>query len=233
MKKVVFDPRTQVLLLLIATIAIFISNMTVIVSLFVFMAIYLIIQGQIKSVIKFTIIFTIVGYLQFLIINTGGQAISFLGFFTSLILRFMPIIMAASILSKNPSGKIMSALQKWRLPKNMLVTFVVSLRFLPVMKFECQSIQISAKMRGLSLTNPKNWLHPLNTFEYTIVPLLMRSLRISEELAAAAMTKGIDNDEARTSIYSLKMNVLDYLIIILLISSIVIAGIYSNGGSLW
>ena len=60
----------------------------------------------------------------------------------------------------------------------------------------------------------------------------MRSLRISEELAAAAMIKGIDNSKARTSIYSLRMNVFDYLIIVLLISCILIAAMYIEGGGL-
>ena len=80
MNKLGFDPRTQTLLLLIATVAIFVSKMSVIYGLFIFMAIYLIIQGQIKLMLKFTIAFVIVGYVQFLIVSSAIPAINFLGF---------------------------------------------------------------------------------------------------------------------------------------------------------
>nr|WP_279381641.1 energy-coupling factor transporter transmembrane component T [Enterococcus sp. DIV2402] len=183
---------------------------------------YLLYNRHYKRAVKSILLVLIVTAFHFYSLITDYQSLKFFGFFTFLILRFGPVIMFASILQEVPSGQMISSLQKLKIPKNILITLVVTLRFFPIIKMENDTIQISAKLRGLSFSQPKNWLHPLNSFEYTFVPLMMRTLKITDELAASAMTKGIDYPKKRTSIYESRLSRDDILITCLVFSCSVI-----------
>ena len=153
--------------------------------------------------------------LHVVISQSDHQVLKLSGFFTFLGLRFTPVILVSAILQKVPSGKLVASLQTMNMPKNIIITLAVAMRFLPIMKFEYETIQMSSQLRGLSLRQLKNWLHPLRSFEYTIIPLMMRTLKIADELAASAATKGIDYPKPRTSIYMIHITILDYIILLL------------------
>ncbi len=61
---------------------------------------------------------------------------------------------------------------------------------------------------------------PMMTLEYTMVPLLMSTATIADELAAASLSRGLDADTKRTSIEDVRLRLQDYLLILF---SIVIA----------
>ena len=46
--------------------------------------------------------------------------------------------------------------------------------------------------------------------EYTLVPLIMSAINTSDELSAAAVTRGIENPCQKTSIIDIKMKTFDY-----------------------
>ncbi|WP_342757199.1 energy-coupling factor transporter transmembrane component T [Kineothrix sedimenti] len=209
MKKKYIDPRIQFLLLVFIGIIILVSDVNRLILLNLLALSYLLYNGHMKGAIKTSVMLMVVVVFHFYILKSDYQVLKFVGFFTFLILRFSPVIMFASVLQEVPSGKMISSLQNLGIPKNILITLAVTLRFFPIIKVENESIQMSAKLRGLSLSQPKNWLHPLNSFEYTFVPLMMRTLKITDELAASAMTKGIDYPEARTSIYDSRIKFSD------------------------
>ena len=48
------------------------------------------------------------------------------------------------------------------------------------------------RTRGISLKSPKNWIRLNQVFEYAIIPLLMRTIRLADDLSASATTRGID-----------------------------------------
>ena len=90
-----------------------------------------------------------IGFYGYLLI-TDQQWIKFLGLLCFLILRFGPIITMARVLQEVPTGRLMAALQLLKLPKNLILTVVVTLRFFPIIKLENDTIQMSARLRGLS-----------------------------------------------------------------------------------
>jgi len=182
-----------------------------------FMSIYLCIQGYYKKTIQYLLIICTLFLIQYGISHVNVNILTFIGFTTFIVLRFMPVFMGAYSLGRVPSGKLIAALQRIRLPMGILITLAVSSRFMPVIRLEFDAIQVSAKLRGVSITSPKNWLRPLSTFEYTIVPLLMRSLKISDELAASATTKGIDFPGKKTSIYPLAFKWYDLAVLLIYI----------------
>ena len=47
-------------------------------------------------------------------------------------------------------------------------------------------------IRGISDTVWKRVSHPLATIEYILIPLLMRCLKVTDELAASGTTRGLE-----------------------------------------
>lgn len=55
-------------------------------------------------------------------------------------------------------------------------------------------------------------LHPIKYIEYTLVPLLMRMIKISDELSASALIRGLDSDANRVTLTKLRFRWADLLI---------------------
>lgn len=220
MKKKI-DPRIQFLLLIVQSILVFFAQMDQLILLNVFALCYLVYAGLFRTAIKIGVVMAAtLGFYDYLLI-TDQQWIKFLGLLCFLILRFGPIITMARVLQEVPTGRLMAALQLLKLPKNLILTVVVTLRFFPIIKLENDTIQMSARLRGLSYSQPKNWLRPLRAFEYTFVPLMMRTMKITDELTASAMTKGIDCPGKRTSIYQTGFTVRDLVLVLFFFSYVV------------
>lgn len=196
-----FDPRTQLLMVLLSSLAAFAARLEDLPWIMGFMAVYLAVQGTFAGVLQWLSAAGLLYLLQIGIIRTNVGVIQVFSFMTMLALRLIPVFMASQALMKTPSGKLLAALQRLRLPQGLLVAVAVSSRFMPVLRLEYEAVQVSARLRGVSFRSPRNWLRPLAAFEYTMVPLLMRSLKISDQLAASAATKGIDAPGPKTSIY--------------------------------
>lgn len=212
MMKEIIDPRIQFLLLIFLGLIILISDINQLAMLNLLAVIYLMYNRRFFASVKLLFLIAIIIIFNYYASSTDYQFFKYLGFFVFLILRISPVIAFASILQEVPSGKMISSLQKLGIPQNILITLAVTLRFFPIIKKENKIIQSSAKLRGLSFKQISNWLHPLNSFEYSFVPLMMRTLKITDELAASAMTKGIDSPRKRTSIYENQLKGSDCLL---------------------
>jgi len=123
-----------------------------------------------------------------------------LGMFVDVVERLVPTFMIAGwAINTTETSELISALQNMRVPKGVIISLAVAFRFMPTVRHEFWYIKNTMKLRGVSL-NWKNLLrHPLKTMEYSLVPLLMRSMKIAEDLAASALTRGLDRENRRTS----------------------------------
>lgn len=57
------------------------------------------------------------------------------------------------------------------------------------------------------------FFHPLRTVEYVVVPLIFRSIKVGDELAAAAIVRGVENTGKKQSYYETKMSKTDIVIL--------------------
>lgn len=216
MKKSI-DPRIQFLLLIVQSILVLCAQMEQLILLNFFALAYLVYAGFFKTACKMGTIIAATVALYFYIVLSDQQWVKFLGFLCFLVLRFGPVIVMARVLQEVSTGRLMAAMQSLKLPKNFILTLAVTLRFFPIIKMENDTIQMSARLRGLSYSQPKNWLRPLQAFEYTFVPLMMRTMKITDELTASAMTKGIDCPGQRTSIYQTHLSVKDLMLVVIFV----------------
>lgn len=128
--------------------------------------------------------------------------------FTFLI-ELIPVFMAVYLVSQAPSGKLTAALRQLPLPSSVRLTVIVILRFVPTVASEFSDVLDAMKTRGLLLSPLQVVLHPLNTFEYVVVPMVFRSLKIADELAASSVVRGIESPYKKEGYYLNKMAVSD------------------------
>lgn len=138
--------------------------------------------------------------------------------FTFLI-ELIPVFMAVYLVSQAPSGKLTAALRQMPLPSSARLTVIVILRFVPTVASEFSDVLDAMKTRGLLRSPLQVVLHPLNTFEYVVVPMVFRSLKIADELAASSVVRGIESPYKKEGYYLNKMAVSDGVMIALFIST--------------
>lgn len=207
-----FDVRLQFSLLIICGfLAIFVTE-TGSLILAALAILQLVCQNQYRLGLNWLIIYVCLFLARYLI--STYMSASFLNVFLLMLLislKILPTFIIASGLSKVPSGQLLASLQKLNIPKSILLTLTVALRFFPILRVESKIIGDNARLRGISLKSPKNWLHFHQTFEYTIIPLLMRTIRLADDLSASATTRGIDAPGKKTSHYAIAFRPKDSL----------------------
>lgn len=128
--------------------------------------------------------------------------------------KFIVPIMAANLILKIPSGKVIAIFQKMPF-RNITLILIIMLRFAPTVAGEFGAVIEAMTIRGFLGDIKKVFLHPLKTMEYAIVPMVFRAIKTGDELSAAAVIKGVDNPCKKDSYYTNKMGHLDYIIIII------------------
>lgn len=128
------------------------------------------------------------------------------------LLFFPSLLLALFLVSEYNSSELLSGLQALKLPKIFIIGLTVTLRYIPTFRKEFKIIKESMYIRGVAFSLK----HPVQTFEYFIVPQLYRCLNLSGELTASGLIKAIDAPCKRTSFYGRRISLADYLVFALL-----------------
>jgi len=191
--KLVLDPRTKLFLVLCMGLSIALPvPMYVEAVNITFFACLFFLNGQAKTAVKLLLFFGVLAALSYVPQDAGflGGIVLPAAF---MVRRFMlPIVAGKYLIDSTPIGLLMSALEKLKMPANIVITLSVMFRFFPTLGEEYRCIKNAMKMRGIGLNALNVILHPLATLEYVMVPLLSSASRIGDELAAAGHTKGVD-----------------------------------------
>ena len=100
-------------------------------------------------------------------------------------------------------------------PQAVTIPLVVMFRYIPTLGIEYRQIKNAMAIRGISDTYLKRIVHPVRTVEYILVPLLMRCLKVTDELAASGTTRGLELDTRREALNEVRMGAGDWLAIAL------------------
>ena len=156
------------------------------------LSVYLIIQGFGRQTIKYLIVCGIFIVLRLL---SGGQGITILmpEMFLFMVLRILMMVMAAQPVIGMPPGEVVAVFKKIHAPDGIALPVTFMLRFFPTVRSEFSDVFASLRLRKLL-----SWKHPLDAMEYIVTPVIFRSSRIAEELAASAESRGISNPGKHT-----------------------------------
>lgn len=113
--------------------------------------------------------------------------------------KFVVLALLGVSLSKLASMQdLLAALQSMGTPQVILIPCMVILRFFPTIRRDASHLMESLKTRRVLVGGGFAFRHPALTCELLIVPLLMRSVRVSDELAASALARGLDSETQAT-----------------------------------
>lgn len=188
-----FDFRTKLLVIVLtmSLVAVLTSDI-LIYTLLGLLGVYLVVQGYVRQAIKYLII---CGIFVILRVLSGGEGITFLmpEMFLFMVLRILMMVMAAQPIFGMPPGEVVAVFKKIHAPDSIALPITFMLRFFPTVRSEFSDVFASLKLRGLL-----SWKHPLDALEYIVTPMIFRSSRIAEELAASAESRGISNPGRHT-----------------------------------
>ena len=122
-------------------------------------------------------------------------------------------VMVSALVVLLPMGQVMAALDGLGVRGTAMIVAIVVYRYVPTLLGEIRLIGSVARLRR---TGPawRVWLtRPLAQAERLVVPVLMRSARIADELSAVAVCKGMDPDRRRTALIEPRLGAADALVV--------------------
>lgn len=203
------DPRVRLILIPIAgAAAVFITGRIPFMILALGVGLLMFFSGAVKTTIKFLLIISGTCMLQTLLEGLKIPSLSILLVTILYVMqRFMLFAMLGASISKTMTvGEVVCTLEKLKVPRQIVIPIAVTLRFMPTIRQEFCYIKDSMRIRGIESDFKGIILHPIRWMEFLLVPLLMRSLKIADELSAAAMVRGIESHREKTLLYDFKLN---------------------------
>ena len=134
---------------------------------------------------------------------------------------FFCIMSADFFVSTTEINVMIASLEKIRVPQVIIIPLAVLVRFFPTVKEEWNHIRAAMRMRNIGTGAGQILLHPIKAMEYMIVPLLFSTVKIGEELAAAALARGLGMHNKRTNLCRVSLNMVDYLVMVFSVTIVV------------
>lgn len=215
------DNRTYIILLAVSTVFWFLFYKNYQIHLSVALNMFLLMYiREYKKAIKFAITYT----MMILLASLFAGKIALMYIVLNMLARSIPIIMIVTCIVVGNSSELMSSLQKLKIPKSIIVMICIMIRFFPVLSKESVAIRNGMKARGIFGDWQDYVRHPFLTYECFMVPLIIRCIKLSDELGATAELRGLNADKSRTCIYSVSFSLKDVFAVI--VYGIAIGSIY-------
>ena len=229
------DPRTKFVLILCCILTMSESLFSIYAMVIFFtIAILLILLGKARSSLKFLLVYLILGILPlYIITDTTGAIKIILNSTSSLVLLFSPIFIALyTFVVTSTISDIIASLQKMKLSDTVIIPFAVFCRFVPTLKEQWISIRSAMKFRNIGVSFWNTLKNPILNLEYVIIPLMMSTVVIAEELAAASISRGLAKGVKRVPLRESKIHLLDYAVCIIMIGLVVVSKVLGEGGAI-
>ena len=189
------DPRTALLTTCLLGIAAILSNRPEAAhAACAIGALYALAAGAWRSCVVLSAAYTLIAIAMTLVEGTGGTtlviAVVMLSYMAQ---KFVVLALLGISLSKFASMQsLIAALQAMGTPQAVLIPCMVILRFFPTIRKDASCLVESLKTRRVLAAGRGYAFGRLAVVcELLVVPLLMRSVRVSDELAASALARGL------------------------------------------
>lgn len=219
-KAIHLDPRTELLLLVIANIVAFTySARWIEFAVIGVLVLLLLCCGCGKTAIKWGLVFIGLVAVQYYVIPILPKILVIMfSILTVYVRKLFPCLMiGALILKTTPVRFLIIALRKWHIPQKLIIPLSITLRYFPAIKEEHRHIRDAMKLRKIKGLERK--------MECMVVPLLMSATGTADELSAAAITRGIENPVHKTCIVDLRFHIQDYICLLVGCAFIIAANI--------
>jgi energy-coupling factor transporter transmembrane protein EcfT len=204
-----YDPRTHLLVLLLTSVLSILtagelqSHLLVLLS-----AVYLSTNHLTRQALRYIMVYAFLQILLALSFSSGLGTFSLI-FYT--FAKMIPMGMVGTALLATSPSALLSAYEKIHASKSVLVMLCILIRFFPVLVSEMRTIKDGIRARGIFPRWYSVLQHPVMAYECFFMPLMVRCLKLSSELASSATLRGIDCSNRRTSIHPVGFKAMDGL----------------------
>lgn len=163
-----------------------------------------------------------------------GLPFTYGGLFFGIILlfRIYSMVVLTSILTvSTPLDDFIQMMDAMRLPQPITFIVVTGIRFIPTMQKKVDQVYDAQRARGAKLSGD-GIIGQIIAFVPVMVPLIVDSIRMSESLAMSMLNRGYGASKRRTALKALRMEALDYfllVVVIVLIGSLVFLRVRGYG----
>ena len=207
------DVRVRILVMILVSLsALMLKTEIALLLCLVFMWIWLIPFGCVKKALQCTAAYGALYGLLFLMKNT--DMLGNLPLLTVYIRRLMLPVMAAAPVINAPTGCLIAALNKMKIPRAATLSLTVMFRFMPTLSAEYRHIRESQKIRGIGASLLTVLRHPIQTAECILVPMLIRTSKTADELSASVQVRGMKLGGAYTSYRKSVIDVRDMVLMV-------------------
>ena len=176
-------------------------------------------KEALKNILLFVVLSSIIPNLD-VIRNMNVILMMIFMLFAVFRMFYLPFSAGSFFVKTSDVGSIISSMDKIKLPRTVSIPIAVIFRFFPSFREESRNIKLAMRVRGITFKNPSSYI------EHVMVPLLVISSNISDDIAKAAETKCIENPTKKTRYISVKMKTVDFVYVLLILIMII-------GGILW
>lgn len=206
------DPRTKLLLVMVVNVAA-LTRVEPVSSLVAFVCAVLLLAsiGSWRSLATMLALFVICRGVQLLGSQVlGGPVWHMVGAVGFFIGNFVVVFtMGLYLVRSTGPSELIEGLRRLRAPRAVVIPLAVMLRFFPTLADELNAVAQAVRLRRLH-SGPFGVLRePVSMIEHVMVPFLVSTTRIGDELAAAALTRGLGGSARRTSITDLRFRAAD------------------------
>ena len=211
------DPRTKILLIIM--LAVFVLGGTGGKEMVMFRLVFssipfilLLTSGKILTFILWSLFFILGIYIEKNFISNTVGIVNCAALATSAIItRFAPsIMMGTYAVSTTTVSEFVAAMERMHITDKITIPMSVMFRFFPTIGEEAAAINAAMEMRGICLGRGKL----IQMLEYRLVPMMTCSVKIGEELSAAALTRGFGAPNKRTNICHIGFKIQDKIVIL-------------------
>ncbi|RNB82356.1 energy-coupling factor transporter transmembrane protein EcfT [Brevibacillus fluminis] len=128
----------------------------------------------------------------------------------TLMLRIYSMVLITSVLTfTTPLDQFIQLMRKLRFPQPLTFVIVTSIRFIPTMQKKVDQVFAAQRARGAKFSQ-NNIFAQIYNYLPVMVPLIVDSLRMSEQLAISMLNRGYGASAHWTALKEMKMKRIDY-----------------------
>jgi len=145
--------------------------------------------------------------------------------------RLVIAVIIAYPVAKAPTGMLIASLDKLKVPRAVTISIAVLFRFLPTVSMEYGEIRRAQKYRDIGVSFRTVVCRIPQLFECTMVPLLIRTTKVADELTASAEVRGMKLKGEYNPYHEVRMHAVDWAALIVIL--ICTVGIYCVDHFVW
>ncbi|MDR2493334.1 MAG: energy-coupling factor transporter transmembrane protein EcfT [Coriobacteriales bacterium] len=214
--RLALDPRTKLLALLLVNIVVFASpDLRTEWACMAAIGTLLVALGAYRQAVRGALVYLGMMGLLWLSGVFPGPAAAVGTMVIACFRKLVPTVyLASGLIATTHVSELVCALQKLRVPQGLIITLTVTLRFFPTAKEEFDGIRDAMRLRGIGLNLRNILTRPLTVMECALVPMVLRSAAVADELAAAVVARGIDLQGRRTSLVQVALRPADAVVVL-------------------